>query len=191
MKTRVLVLLALLAGCASPNPELYTLAPVAGPVLSVPALSSGRPTIELRRIGLAAYLDRPGIVRSNAPYRLKVTDDQRWGEPLGSMLGRVFIEDLMQRLPDAMIFSEAGAISTPASTILEIDVERFDTDANGQAVLLAQVAIRHDDTHAAAAARTIRLTATPAGSSTAQLAAALSGLLGQLANEVGQLLVNP
>lgn len=186
MTPRVLFLLLVLAGCASPNPELYTLAPVTGAVLPC-----GRQTIELRRIGLAAYLDRPGIVRSNAPYRLKVTDDQRWGEPLGSMLGRVVIEDLMQRLPDAVIFSEAGAISTPANTILEIDVERFDADASGQVVLLAQVAIRHDDTHAPAAARTIRLTATPDGGSTAQLAAALSGLIGQLADQVSTMLANP
>ena len=30
----------------------------------------------LRRIGLAAYLDRPGIVRSNAQYRLRVTENE-------------------------------------------------------------------------------------------------------------------
>ncbi len=178
-----LLLLALLAGCASPAPELYTLAATPGAVRHTGALS-----IELRRIGLAAYLDRPGIVRANAGYRLRVTDTERWGEPLGGMLDRVFTEDLVQRLPDAVIFAESGAISTRPGTVLEIDVQRFDPDADGTVVLLAQLAIRRDDGAGTGIARTLRLTATPAGPSTADLAAALSAVLGQLADQVAALL---
>jgi uncharacterized lipoprotein YmbA len=176
-------LLALLAGCSSPPPEFFTLAAVPGPVLHGPHGS-----IELRRIGLAAYLDRPGIVRSNAAYRLQVTGTERWGEPLGSMLERIFTEDLVQRLPDALIFNDSGAISTKPGTIVEIDVQRFDPDADGTVVLLAQVAIRAEDEHSAAIAKTIRLTTQPAGPSTTDLAAALSTVLGQLADQVGGLL---
>jgi uncharacterized lipoprotein YmbA len=180
----LLIFAALLAGCSSPAPELYTLAAVPGPTLH-----TAHQNIELRRIGLAAYLDRPGIVRSNAQYRLRVTENERWGEPLGSMLDRVFTEDLLQRLPNAVTFAESGAITSQPGTVLEIDVQRFDPDADNTVVLLAQVAIRHDDTGRAGIARTIRLTATPTGSSTADLAAALSAVLGQLSDQVARMLV--
>ena len=58
------------------------------------------------------------------------------------MLGRVLTEDLVERLPGAAVFSESGAISTRPDLVLEIDVQRFDTDATGTLVLLAQVAVR-------------------------------------------------
>jgi uncharacterized protein len=179
----LLIFAALLAGCSSPAADFYTLAAVPGPTLH-----TARQNIELRRIGLAAYLDRPGIVRSNAQYRLRVTENERWGEPLGGMLDRVFTEDLLQRLPDAVIFAESGAITSQPGTVLEIDVQRFDPDADNTVVLLAQVAIRHDDTSRAGIARTIRLTATPTGPSTADLAAALSAVLGQLSDQVARML---
>ena len=179
----LLIFAGLLAGCSSPAADLYTLAAVPGQTLH-----TTHQNIELRRIGLAAYLDRPGIVRSNAQYRLRVTENERWGEPLGSMLDRVFTEDLLQRLPDATIFAESGAITSRPGTVLEIDVQRFDPDADNTVVLLAQVAFRHDDTNRAGIARTIRLTATPTGPSTADLAGALSTVLGRLADQVAHML---
>ncbi len=169
-----------LAGCASPPTDLYTLAAIPGAPVHTPARS-----IELRRIGLAAYLDRPEIVRSNAQYRLRVAASDRWGEPLGTMLGRVLTEDLVQRLPDASIFLEFGAISTQPDLVLEIDIQRFDPDGDDSVVLLAQIALRRERSKASdAMARTIRLTAAPATSSTQDLAAALSFTLAQLADRV-------
>ena len=173
-------LLTLLGGCASAPTQLYTLAAMPGPPVHTP-----RRSIELRRVGLAAYLDRPEIIRSHADYRLQVADSDRWGEPLGGMLGRVLTEDLVQRLPDASIFLETGAISTRPDLVLEIDVQRFDPDADNSVVLLAQIALRPDGaTTAGATARTVRLTAVPGGTRTQDLAAALSLTLGSLADSV-------
>ncbi len=180
----LLLLLFTLAGCASPPADLYTLAAVPGTPLHTP-----RRSIELRRIGLAAYLDRSEIVRSQAQYRLRVANNDRWGEPLGGMLGRVLTEDLVQRLPDASIFLESGAISTQPDLVLEIDVQRFDPDADGTVVLLAQVAVRRESGGGATRgaggfARSFRLTSMPSGASTADLAAALSRTLGELADRI-------
>jgi uncharacterized lipoprotein YmbA len=175
----VAALLAMLAGCASPNPELYTLAALPGPAIHIAARS-----VELRRIGLAGYLDRPEIVRSAAQYRLLLSDNQRWGEPLGGMLDRVFTEDLVQRLPGTAVFAEDGAISTTPDLVLEIDVERLDADASGVVVLLAQVAIRHGDAGHAAQARTLRLTATPASAAMRDYVAAVSRTLAGFADQV-------
>ena len=183
--TRVVVpmLVALLAACASPNPDLYTLAALPGPVAHPPARG-----IELRRMSLAGYLDRPEIVRSSAAYRLRLAQNERWGEPLGGMLDRVFAEDLVERLPETAVFSEAGAISTTPDLVLEVDVQRFDAETAGMVVLLAQVAVRHADARRAAEARTLRLTAPLAGPATRDQVAAMSRALADLADQVVSLL---
>lgn len=178
---RAAVLLGVLAvaACASPDPTLYTLASVPG--TPVPA---GRRSVELRRIGIAGYLDRPEIVRSAAGYQLQLGHGERWGEPTGSMIERVFTEDLVQRLPDASVFNESGAISTRPDLVLEIDVQRLDADASGDVVLLAQVALRHESGAVAAEADAVRLTLRPGSTSTRDLVATESALLGQLADRV-------
>ena len=48
----VAVLACALGGCGSPNPSLYTIAPVPGP-----AASNGPQVVMLRELGLARYLE--------------------------------------------------------------------------------------------------------------------------------------
>ncbi len=178
-----LILLALLAGCTSPTPTLFTLAAAPGPVRQLAAHS-----VELRRVGLAGYLDRPEIVSGETDYHLQLAHNDRWGESLGSMLGRVITEDLVERLPGTAVFSESGAISTRPDLVLEIDVQRFDTDATGTLVLLAQVAVRRSDAREAAHAATLRLMAQPASPSTRDLVATMSQTLGKLADAIVEML---
>ena len=87
----------LLAGCASPNPDFFTLAAVSG-AQSPTAITS----LEIRRFGLAGYLDRSEIVRATTPYRLHLSETERWGEPLGQMVTAVLTEDLVERLPSTL-----------------------------------------------------------------------------------------
>jgi uncharacterized protein len=180
---RMLLWAALLAGCSSPNPDLYTLAAVPGPIVHTPAH-----TIELRRLSLPGYLDRPEIIRSAAQYRLRVTVNDRWGESLSGMLARVFTENLVQRLPGATVFPETGAISVQPDVVLEVNIQRFDADAAGAVVLLAQIAVRRETGHASEIARSVRLTATPRGAGTQELVASMSADLGELADVAARLL---
>jgi uncharacterized lipoprotein YmbA len=99
----------LLAGCASPEPAYFTLA--ARPGAPQPG---GLRLVELRRIGLAGYLDRPEIVRTSADYRLHLGAGERWGEPLGALVARVLAEDLNTRLPGTSVFTASGSISAGA-----------------------------------------------------------------------------
>lgn len=185
MMRHYLGLAMVLAGCqASPSPALYTLAAVPGPVVSARAQA-----VELRRVGLAGYLDRPELVRGTVQYRLVVSEAERWGEPLGRMIERVLTEDLVARLPGSAVFAESGAISTRADTVLEMDIQRCDADPDGTLVLLAQVALRPDD--GPARARTLRFTQTVAGPGGAAHAAAISQALGALADAVGLMLARP
>jgi uncharacterized lipoprotein YmbA len=180
MRRAILLLALLLAGCATAQPPaLFTLAPVAGATL--PARAGA---IELRRVGLAGYLDRDAIVLSAAGYRLRLAANEHWAEPLGKMLDRVLSQDLAQRLPASTVFTEAGAIGGDARLVLEINIERLDADADGTVVLRAQVALHPDGRKAPPRTETLRLAATPAGPGTAELVATMSGLLGQLADRV-------
>ena len=167
-----------LAGCkASPPADLYTLAATTGA-----ERHSRKLGIELHRVGVAGYLDRPEIVRSTSDFRLHLNDADHWGEPLGGMLDRVMVENLVRRLPDAAVFAESGAISTRPDLVLEIDIQRLDADAEGRMALLAQVALRPDGKTATAStrARTVPITA---GTTQAHVAA-MSAALGLLADDI-------
>lgn len=182
--------LALLPACSSAEPDYFTLAPVPGP-----AFRAAAHLVELRRVGLAGYLDRPDVVVSNAGYRLTISNTQRWGEPLGDMIGRVLAEDLTQRLPGSTVFSEAGAISADTDATVETDIQRFDTAPDGTVTLLAQVAVslgRANDEKRPAVTRSFRMTAPghapPHAAGTAGTVATMSTLLGQLANAIATML---
>ncbi len=187
MKHRIgIAAMLVLAGCqASPTPSLFTLAARPGAVVASRPMS-----VELRRVGLAGYLDRPEIVRGTVQYRLTVNDQDRWGEPLGRMMDRVLTEDLVERLPNASVFAESGAISTRPDTVVEVDIQRCDADPDGTLVLLAQVAIRPDG--AVARAQTMRLVVPIAGAAAAvpvtAHVAAISEAMAQLADRMAVIL---
>ena len=183
MRRSFLALPALLASCASPETAYFALAVRSGPVVR-----GGPKVVEIRRIGLPGYLDRPEIVRSNADYRLRIPSSERWGEPLGDMIGRVLAEDLNSRLPGSAVYTALGAISSVPDAVVEIDLQRFDAGAANEVVLLAQVAVASESNRNRTPAQTIRLAAQAAGPSAADLVAAMSTVLGQLADRVAAML---
>src|ERR1700757_1268362 len=124
------------AACSSPNPVLYTIAPVSG------AVQSGGPkVIAIQQISLARYLERSQIVRSSENYRLDVMSNDWWGEPLGAMLSRVLIEELSQRLPQSVVIGESGAVTASPDATIELNMQRLDEDVSGNLVLQAQASV--------------------------------------------------
>jgi uncharacterized lipoprotein YmbA len=65
-----LVLVVTLAACSSPNPALYTIAPVAGP-----EQSAGPKVVLIQQISVERYLERLQIVRSSESFRLDVVSN--------------------------------------------------------------------------------------------------------------------
>ena len=107
------------------------------------------------------------------------------------MIARVLAEDLTQRMTGSSVFTELGAISADPDAVVEIDVQRFDVGQDGSVTLLAQVAVELSRSHTASASRSITLSARPPATSTASLAVTMSGLLGQLADQVAAMLNVP
>jgi len=173
------LLAALPAACASPNPRLYTLAAVPGePRPHAPKL------IEVRDAALPHYLERSGIVRSTENYQLDVLPNDWWGESLSSMLNRVLVQDLSQRLPNSSVFTEIGAISGTPDATVGINVQRFDANPSGMVVLDAEVAIAGHP----AGDRRVHLTAPIQGPGTPALVSAMSVAVGKLADAVAGML---
>ncbi|HTZ70906.1 MAG TPA: PqiC family protein [Acetobacteraceae bacterium] len=168
----------MLAACTSPEPTYYTLQPVPGtPQATRPLL------IEVVRPGLAGYLDRSDIVLKQSDYHLALTSGARWGEPLADMIGRVLAQDLRQRLPGSSVFSGDGAIAADPELRVELNVDRFDANADGTVTASGALAIERGRAHRPLTAHTISFEAPASGADPAALAGTLSRLLGQIADQ--------
>jgi uncharacterized lipoprotein YmbA len=169
------------AACQSPNPLLYTLTVVPGPE------RPGAPhLIELRAVAVAHYLERSQIVRSSEDFRLDVSGNDWWGEPLDAMMGRVLTQELTQRLPGSTVYGENGAISTNSDDRIAINLQRLDADHTGAVILIAQIGI----TGGVTATRTVRYSVPPPSGDTAGLVSAMSTAVGQLADTVADMIVS-
>jgi uncharacterized protein len=177
-----LALAITLAACSSPNPALYTIASVSGPEQNV-----GSKTVLLHQIGLARYLERSQIVRSSESYRLDVMSNDWWGEPLSTMLSRVLVDELGQRLHQSVVFRESGAVSAQPDATIELNVQRLDEDASGNLVLQAQVSVAFK-TRGAPALRSFRFTVPPPTPDVPGEVAAISTAVGQLADGIASVL---
>jgi uncharacterized lipoprotein YmbA len=174
-------LAVLLAGCSSPDPVLYTIAPVDGAVRVV-----APKVIVLERVAIARYLDRSGIVRSPETYRLDVKLNDWWGEPLGAMLLRILRQELAQRLPQSSVLSESGAVSVTADATVDVDVQRLDPDPAGNVILQAQASVSLKGVRTPVL-RSFRFSVPSAPGTPAEVAA-ISAAVGQLADGLASML---
>jgi uncharacterized lipoprotein YmbA len=178
---------AICAGCgSSPNSTFYALVPT-GAEAAAGAPSAPR-SIKVRRITIPGYLDRPEIVRKVVDYRLGIAPNERWGEPLDEMLGRVVAQDLESRLPGSSVFSESGSITTDPQATVEVDIRRFDVDDRGEVSLVAEVAVESKGSRAAPASTAVTLHQAPKDSSTTALVATMSELVAALSSRIAAVL---
>ncbi len=91
----VLLMLALLAGCASsPSTRFYTLSETA-PAGSPPA---GAGLVTLTGVTIPGEIDRPQMVRRIGPNQLSISELDRWAAPLDEIIRRVLTEDIARRV---------------------------------------------------------------------------------------------
>jgi uncharacterized protein len=180
-----LTLALVLAACAhSPEPTFFALSAQKGALAaSAPALK-----IELRRTALPGYLDRPHIVRRATAEQLELAGDERWGAPLDEMVGATLAEDLAQRLPSSVVYTDSGAISAAPDVRVEVQLFRFERAASGDVELLAEVAV-HSAVRDLSSTRRFAFSQKPAGGGTSSVVTSLSQLLGKLSDGIATLIV--
>jgi uncharacterized protein len=175
--------LPLLAGaCSSPEPVLYTIPMKPGPVLP-----GGPRIVQLRDLGVASYLDRKEIVRSSDDYKLGVASNNWWGESLSTMLSRVLVVGLSQRLPDSNIYAEGGAISADPNAVVAINIQRLDLDKGGVLQLLAQAAVEFNRPKRSAA-KTFQISKAAPATDVAGQVAAISDAIAELTDGLAAML---
>ncbi|MFO1038828.1 MAG: ABC-type transport auxiliary lipoprotein family protein [Geminicoccaceae bacterium] len=132
----ITVLAALIAGCSSTPPtRFYTMTPQAeAPLPSAPS----KMLIGLGPVTVPAYLDRPSIVTRMGPNRLRVADFDQWGEPLDNMVPRVLGQDLRRHLDAREVVELPTRRDLVVDYGIEVDITRFDTDADGKVILDAR-----------------------------------------------------
>jgi uncharacterized lipoprotein YmbA len=176
-------LAAALAACSSPNPVLYTIAPMSG------AVQSGGPkVVALQQISVARFLERSQIVRSSENYRLDVMSNDWWGEPLSAMLARVLVEELGQRLPQSTVIGESGAVTASPDATVELNLQRLDEDASGNLILQAQASVSFKG-RAPPALRSFRFAVPPPAPGVPGEVTAISTAVGQLADGLASMLL--
>ena len=166
---------------SSPNTTYYTLAAVSGKLRE-----SSLGTIEVRRPGIAGYLDRSEILAQWDGQRLQMAESACWGEPITAMIGRVLADDLSERLRGSIVLSSSSDLSLQADTAIELVVRKFDLGSDGHVHLNALASVRRAGQ---STTRAFALQARPVATDTGSVVAAMSSLLGQLADELANALL--
>ena len=172
-----------LGACSSPDPVLYTIAPVPGP-----AKTGGPKVVVIERVVIAKYLDRSQIVQSSEDYRVNLKSNDWWAESLASMLRRVIRQELSQRLSQSAILSEAGAVSASAHATIDVDFHRLDEDKVGNVILQTQVSVNFKGSKSPVL-RSFDLSVPAGGPGVTNEVTAISAAVAQLADGLATMLV--
>jgi uncharacterized lipoprotein YmbA len=128
-------LLLVLAACSSAPTQFYT--------LSGMQLPPGNPNTSGTVVGvgpvtLPDYLDRPQIVTRASGNRVTLASFDSWIEPVDSMFTRILVGNLSSLLATDNVVTLPQRRPLPLDYQVEVDVDRFDGDLTGRAVLDAR-----------------------------------------------------
>lgn len=180
--------LVLLAGCSSaPATRFYTLTAVAPPASAKEsAPGAARPvTLVITDLRLPQYLDRPQIVSRGSDHRLRMTEHLQWGSNLRDEMTRVLAENLGKQLPGDRILATPTHIALQPDYRVEVDVQRFEREANGPVKLAARWWITRGSNGALLASPEASFSSAPVGEDDHEaLVGAMSAVFGELAQAI-------
>lgn len=182
--------LVVLAGCSSaPATRFYTLTAVteATPTSAkVPAPHAAKPiTLVITDLRLPQYLDRPQIVSRGSDHRLRMTEHQQWGGNLRDDMTRVLAENLGRQLPGDRMLAAPTHIALEPDYRIEVDVQRFEREADGHVKLAARWWITRGSNGALLASPEASFSGAPVGEDDYEaLIGAMSAVFGDLAQAI-------
>jgi uncharacterized lipoprotein YmbA len=186
-----LVVTIFFAGCGSfdPKPDpsrFFTLSPLLQPELDGAKTSGAVSGISfgVGPVTLPGYLDREEIVVRMAQNRLRLLEYDRWAEPLDENIARVISQNIAHFVRAERIHAYPWPIDRRPVYQVEIDVLRFEADAEHQARLSTRWLVRNTSRKDRILFRETRLSRPVQGRSTEASVAALSETLAELSREV-------
>lgn len=133
----LLTLNACVGGGASPDANFYMLEPMSE---QAPAAASNF-SIGMSPVKIASYLDRPQIVTANAKNSYRLSEFNRWAEPLDQNITRVLAQNLTQSLSADVLMTHQSGFAKQADIRVDVTISAFHVAPQGQAVLSAHALI--------------------------------------------------
>jgi len=180
-----LLLLTLTACASSPPTRFFALDPTSsGGAAAAPAgaESDNAKPVKIDAVHIPPALDRNSMVRGESGNQLQISSQDRWAGDLGEMIRRVLTQDLASRLPGGMVIAPDSP-APPSARGLVVDILTFQPQGTGEVVLDADWTLLEGTQSNPVLRRTVHLTGSAASSAQGE-AAAMSALLGQLADSI-------
>jgi uncharacterized lipoprotein YmbA len=182
MRTLVL-LICVLAGCSlfkkSTDPTRFFVLSAKEPATTPPPSSA---VVGLEKVELPEYLVRDEMVTRLASNELKISDFDRWGEPLKDSFSRTLVRDLTGQLGEGHVVERPYA--TQPKLLLDVDVRRFERTAGNTVTLDAVWTLRDAASGETVVRKESSLRQPVSGHDTQASVAALSQALAALSAEI-------
>lgn len=105
---------------------------------SVSADNDAQYSVELSRVNVAAYLDRPQIVSRRGQHQLHIAEYHQWAGNLQKDLMNSMSNNLAQQLPQARLYSATHRASRTPNYRVQINILSFEHQSDGHVHLDAQ-----------------------------------------------------
>ncbi|MGA8707507.1 MAG: PqiC family protein [Steroidobacteraceae bacterium] len=184
--------LMMLYGCsASPPTRYYILDSVAaaqGGAAATAAPGSG-PLVRLEPVVIPPELDRLELVTRSGPYRLRISDSERWAAPLDDQIRQVLSQDLAERLPPHFLADPNEPATSAPRRLLSIEISEFYSNGACSTTLRAEWTLRSPAGGSEHGSETVGPTSTaPCTAIGFEVPAAMSSALAALADRLTDVL---
>ena len=125
----------LIACSSSSSTQFYLLKAINPENIAVNKPRSKNLKVLVNPIKFPEYLDRPQMVIRDSSYKLKLSENHRWAEPLNNEFTRVLIKNLSIRIAPNHVLEYSELNGSQPDIHLSIKVLRLDVNADDQAIL--------------------------------------------------------
>lgn len=134
-----------LSGCSiksetAPS-RFYMLRPLpadASATAATPRGGDAGPVLALGPVNIPAYLDRPQIVTQAPGAEVKISEFERWAEPLEDNVASLLADNLARLVPTERVSSYPGRLPDDFDLRIAVDIIRLDGPLGGDVVLDAR-----------------------------------------------------
>lgn len=184
-RTLAMVFATLLVGCGSSPPvRFYSLETSDTPI---PEASDSNTVVAFGPLRIPEYLDRRQIVTRGAGMEIMVDEFSRWAEPIDESIHRIVSTRLDNQLEGVVVVAYPYLRSYHMDYRILGQVDRFDSDAQGQVVLQVQWTAISDSQTALVSPRRARYeTRAASPNDPGDIAAAMSRALTEFSDDMAR-----
>ncbi len=147
-----------------------------------------RITVGLGPVTIPKYLDRPEVVTRLSDTEFKLSDTDRWGEPLGANVSRVLAADLSGQGANLEVVQMPWPRKSKFDYRVSIDFQRLETNLDGQVQVRAAWSIRNGSDNDLMQTGSSSMSLPSAANDPKAAARAMSQGVAQVASDIAQCL---